>query len=339
MRAGGLLLVLTLSALTTFGQAAVGKLKRYPVFGIDYVRLEDWAAANGYQVQWTRRNEEIKLTRAGVSIEFDHNSRRAVVNGVNVWLSVPITLRQGSAYIAPMDLRTAIEPILFPPVNLKSRPIRSIILDPGHGGKDPGNREGSYEEKKYALLLAKDLAPLLTKAGFKVSLTRNTDAWVDLPVRPDLARRRGADLFVSLHFNSADGPGGKGVSGAEVYAMTPARASSTNARGEGAGTGPYPGNWQDPNNMLLAFQIQKALVQKCAAADRGVKRARFWVLRDATMPAVLIEAAFMTNPLDLKKITGSNERLKMAQTICDGILAYRRMVDGVSGTATRVGKH
>jgi len=79
-----------------------------------------------------------------------------------------------------------------------------------------------------------------------------------------MARRRGADLFISLHFNSADGTGSTSVKGAEVYCMTPARTSSTNARGEGGGAGAFPGNRFDSKNMLLAWQIQKALSDKPA---------------------------------------------------------------------------
>ena len=108
-------------------------------------------------------------------------------------------------------------------------------------------------------------------------------------------------MFVSLHFNAAE-TGRNTVQGAEVYCLTPAGASSTNARGEGAGAGSFPGNRHNDQNLFLAYQVQKALTRNLAVEDRGVRRARFAVLRDAVMPAVLIEAGFMSHPAEGRKI-------------------------------------
>ena len=122
------------------------------------------------------------------------------------------------------------------------------------------------------------------------------------------------------------------MKGSEVYCLTPARTSSTNARGEGAGAGAFAGNRFDSKNMLLAWQIQKALSEKAGTEDRGVKRARYAVLRSAEMPAVLIEAAFMTHQADSKRIYDPAQRRQMAQAVADGILAYKKSVSSVSGT-------
>jgi len=122
-------------------------------------------------------------------------------------------------------------------------------------------------------LLAQELRTQLTHAGFKVTLTRSTDAFIELPTRPELAKRRSADLFVSLHFNASD-TARNSVQGAEVYCLTPVGASSTNARGEGAGAGAFPGNRHNDLNLFLAYQVQKALTRNLAVEDRGVRRAR-----------------------------------------------------------------
>ena len=244
-----------------------------------------------------------------------------------IWLSVPVAFKNGSAYLGAVDVRATVNPVLYPSRNLSGRRLRNIVLDPGHGGRDPGNMEGKRQEKQYALTFANELRELLAKAGFSVSLTRTRDTFIELPERAAIARRRGADLFLSLHFNSADGPGGSGVKGVETYCMTPVRASSTNARGEGAGAGAYSGNRFDPKNVLLAYQLQKAITEKTGAEDRGVKRARFQVLRDAEMPAVLIEAGFMTNPSDARRIYETPLRRQTAQAIVDGVLAYKRLVE------------
>src|SRR6185436_15886135 len=111
-------------------------------------------------------------------------------------------------------------------------------------------------------------------------LTRSSDSFVELPTRPFIANRADADLFVSLHFNSADAGSARGI---ETYCLTPALASSTNARGEGATTGSYPGNKQNEKNIALAYQMQKSLVKSLSAEDRGVRRARFAVLKTTAM--------------------------------------------------------
>jgi N-acetylmuramoyl-L-alanine amidase len=202
----------------------------------------------------------------------------------------------------------------------------SVCLDPGHGGKDPGNEEGRRQEKEYALLLAREVRERLTAAGLKTTLTRNGDSFVPLSDRPEIARQRDADLFVSLHFNAAIAEKDV-VQGVEVYCLTPAGASSTNARGDPADTGVFTGNRCDAKNMLLAYQIQKAMVIKLPAEDRGVKRARFAVLRTARVPAVLIEAGFMSHPAESKNIFNAEYRRQLARAIADGILAYKRLVE------------
>lgn len=319
--------LLMASLLTASAQKSPTGFPRVFLFGKDYVRLEDWARANGGQVRWTVPKQEVRVTLKSGTFSFTVDSRRSMMKGTTVWLSLPVAFKNGSAHIGSVDIATAIHPLLNPPRNMAGRPVRRIVIDPGHGGRDPGNMEGRRQEKQYVLLLAKEVGELLGKAGFKVSYTRTSDTTLDLPERPAIARRRGADLLLSLHFNSADGPGASAVKGAETFCMTPARTSSTNARGEGSGAGAYPGNRFDAKNLLLAYEIQRAITAESGAEDRGVKRARFQVLRDAEMPAVLIEAGFMTNPADARRIYDGPTRRKLAQAIVDGIVTYKKIVD------------
>ena len=327
MKGAARLCLVTAGLLATNAQAPAGQPDRFSLSGQTYVRLEDWARIEGFQVRWVIPREQVKLTSPSVTLSVWADSRRMSFNGVNVWLAGPIVMRNGSTYIAAVDLATAIRPLLNPARNAPGRPLRVICLDPGHGGKDPGNREGAQFEKRYTLLLAQELSDQLRKAGFKVFLTRTSDRFVDLPERIEMARRRKADLFVSLHFNSADGPGGAGVRGSEVYCLTPPRTSSTNARGEGAQAGICPGNRFDSKNILLAYRIQRALLQRLGSEDRGVRRARFAVLRGAEMPAVLVEAGFMTHAAESRKIYDPAHRRQMATAILEGLQAYRNLVD------------
>ena len=263
----------------------------------------------------------------GGTLVVEIDSRKVSVKGVHVWLSAPVVMRGNFAYVAAADFTGTIHPLLFPAKLPAPRPIKTIVLDPGHGGKDPGNMEGKKQEKFYTLQLAKELRELLMKAGFKVHLTRSSDALIDLEARPGIARQRAADLFISLHFNSADGPGGSAVNGSEVYCLTPARAHSTNDRAERGHTSTLAGNRCDARNIQLAFLLQKSLVDTVGTEDRGVKRARFAVLKYAEMPAVLVEAAFMTHAGDAKKIYDATQRRSLAQAIADGIAAYKRLVE------------
>lgn len=320
----GLLLI---SLLPTAAESAPARLPRVQLYGADYVRLDAWAGAHGYQSAWLVPRKELRLSKSSGALLFTVDSRRMTLRGVTVWLSHAIAFKDGQAYVGALDLATAIQPVLSPTKGPANRKVRTIVIDPGHGGRDPGNQEGRRREKEFTLLLAREVRELLAGAGFKASLTREKDTALELPSRPVVANRRKADLFVSLHFNSADGPGGAAVKGAEVYCLTPVRASSTNARGEGAGAGAHPGNRFDSRNMSLAYQMQKALVDGAGMEDRGVKRARFAVLRDASMPAVLIEAGFMTNPADARKIYDPVQRRRLARAIVDGILNYKRSVE------------
>jgi N-acetylmuramoyl-L-alanine amidase len=314
-----LLAVLVLAGTSRTSDAA-------QVSGPPYVRLTDWAKANSFEVRWLKPDETLQLSKHGSKVVLTVDSREAQINGVQVWLLFPVVARNGSVCLAQLDVDRTLQPLLSPRRAQASARIRKICLDPGHGGKDPGNQVGSNQEKQYTLLLAREVRTQLGRAGLKATLTRSTDTFIDLPTRPELAKRGSADLLVSLHFNAAEN-GRDSVQGAEVYCLTPAGASSTNARGEGAGAGWFPGNRHNDLNLFLAYQVQKALTRNLAVPDRGVRRARFAVLRDAVMPAVLIEAGFMSHPAEGRKIFTAAYRQKMAQAIVEGLLAYKRAVE------------
>jgi len=291
--------------------------------GQSYVSLADWAHANGLSASRTSRNDELILANRTTRLVFDADSRYANINGVRVALSFPVANAKGALLIAQLDLDTAVRPLIYPQKSPANR-ISTICLDPGHGGKDTGNRVGWHYEKVYTLALAAEVRDQLRKAGFNVLLTRTRDTFVELSDRPALANRRGADLFVSLHFNAT--PTGKNeVEGPQTYCITPVGASSTDAQGEGSNHGPTVANRVEQRSLLLAYQIQKSLVRNPGVEDRGVRRARFAVLRDATMPAVLIEGGYMTHPVEGRKIFSDAYRRQMARAIVQGILAYQKL--------------
>lgn len=292
----------------------------------DYVRLAEWAKWQGMQFTWLKRDETFQLKNAAARIEFNVQSREASYNGLQLWLLYPLVSRGEEIFIAQLDIDSTFRPLLAAPRNEAGKKVRTICLDAGHGGRDPGNQAGGQREKDLTLRLALELRDQLQKAGFRVVFSRAADQFIELSTRAGLARKHGADLFVSLHFNGTGG-NRSAAQGSEVYAMTPVGAASTNARGEGAGARAYPGNRNNSKNLLLAYQIQKSLVQTLRSEDRGVRRARFEVLREATMPAVLIEAGFLSHPIEGKKIFTAEYRRKMAQAIVAGIQGYKKVVE------------
>jgi N-acetylmuramoyl-L-alanine amidase len=308
------------------------------VNGHSYVPVADWAQANGLKLAWLSRGEQLAVASHNLRAVFEVDSADALVNGVTVRLCFPIASTHGAPLISQLDADKTLRPFLYPPRYPAGRKITTICLDPGHGGRDTGNRVGSHNEKTYTLALAQELRQQLLAAGFHVFLTRNDDSYVDLPLRPALANQRGADLFVSLHFNATQS-GAAEVSGPETYCITPVGASSSNAQGEGAGFGPTPANRNDLKSLVLAAQVQKSLVKNLGAADRGVRRARFAVLRDALMPAILIEGGYMTHPLEGSRIFDAGYRRLMARAIVQGIVAYQKVLQGFVPTTDRHVKH
>jgi len=296
--------------------------------GHNYTPLGDWARATGFY-GFTRDNgHEIVLTNRTAQMVFDVDSAQAEINGVNVRLSFPVANVKGVPFVSQLDLDKTIRPLLYPSRYVAPKKITTICLDPGHGGKDTGNRVGfgffGHSEKTYTLALAQELRDQLRRAGFNVIMTRSKDVYVDLPLRPDLANQHGADLFVSLHFNATQA-GRNEVEGPETYCITPVGAASSNAQGEGGSYGPTTANRSEYQSLLLAYQMEKSLVRNLGVQDRGVRRARFAVLRDAEMPAVLIEGGYMTHPSEGKKIFDAAYRKQMAAAIVRGILSYQKL--------------
>ena len=316
-----LIVSFTLMTMTTRAASFTARIK-----DTDYVRITEWARWQGLQARWIKRDENFTLTNAAAKIQFEVNSREARFNGIQLWLLHPLVSRGGEIYISQLDIDSTFRPLLAAPRNDAGKKLKVICLDAGHGGKDPGNRAMGRQEKDYTLKLVGELRNQLQKAGFKVVYTRASDRFIELSDRADIARQRGADLFVSIHFNATES-GKDQARGSEVYSMTPVGAASTNARGEGSSSGAAAGNKNNAKNLLLAYQIQKSLVKNLDSEDRGVRRARFEVLREATMPAALIEAGFLTHPTEGKKIFTEEYRRQMARAITEGVMSYKRVVE------------
>lgn len=200
---------------------------------------------------------------------------------------------------------------------LRKHTPKKIVIDPGHGGKDKGASGKRFHEKNIVLSISRKVARLLRHIGYKVYLTRNSDVFPSLKSRPALAKRVKADMFISIHVNKA---AKKTVTGAECFSMTPSGATSTYSRKPSYKS--YPGNKNDANNIALTYWIQRSLIGKTKAVDRGVKHARFMVLKESSCPSVLIEAGFLSNAKEEKLLGTEAYQWKIARGIVQGILRY-----------------
>jgi len=266
------------------------------------------------------RSSERYVSRAGISLYADYSKEFILVDGVKVLLDDPIGSQRGHLTLSRRDYDKVFVPLFW---ELPKDPVRRIVLDPGHGGKDTGKVNGPYKytEKAATLDTAARLKILLEKQGFEVVFTRTRDVFVDLDDRPALAAKAKADLFISLHYNA--GPAGDSSSdGIETYCLTPAGQKSTNAGKAKSTTGVEPGNRFDTANMALGWGIQRRLVKSTGADDRGVRRARFAVLRTLTCPGVLIEGGFMSSRKEGALIADAAYRQKIAEAVAAGIVDY-----------------
>ena len=247
-------------------------------------------------------------------------SREAIWNGIEINLGFEPQLIDNQIFLHELDLQRNLEPLLCdPPLTFSTN--RVIVIDPGHGGSNTGTHsilDGRFE-KEFTLDWALQLAPLLATNGWKVFLTRTNDVDVSLEDRAACAETHHADLFISLHFNSA-APDQKQV-GLETYCLTPTGMSSTLVRGyNDFWSEKFSNNAFDAANLQLAVRLHTALLRTGGLEDRGVRRARFiGVLHDQNRPAVLIEGGYLSNPHEAKLIESPEFRQKLAEAIANAL--------------------
>jgi N-acetylmuramoyl-L-alanine amidase len=248
-------------------------------------------------------------------------SLTAYWEGLDVRLGFAPQMIDGKIFVHALDVRKNIEPLLrgFP---VLAKTNRVIVIDPGHGGLNPGARSVADGRLEKELLLdwARRLSPLLEEKGWRVCLTRANDADVSLADRVAFAERQHADFFLSLHFNSS-GVGGHEQAGLETYCLTPAGMPSSLTRGFGDDmTQTFPNNAYDEQNLQYALRLHRALLAVNGDVDRGVRRARFLgVLRGQHRPAVLVEGGYLSNPEEARRIGNPAHRQKMAEAIAKAL--------------------
>jgi N-acetylmuramoyl-L-alanine amidase len=255
------------------------------------------------------------------------------INGLKFNLSYPIAESGGKMVISRMDLTKVIEPVLRPSKIKNAEKIDTIVLDAGHGGHDRGALSPYGCEAQYTLDVVARTRALLMQAGFKVVLTRSNDTFIPLGERTRIANQYSNALFISVHFNS----GGAGT-GLETYTLAPRGVPSMMADGPRVSDlDMCTGNVNDAQNMALATATHASLVVRSKMFDRGIKRARFVVIRDIEIPGVLIEGGFLSNLYDARIIAMPAYRQQMASCILQAVQNYRRAVGTQIADVAKVG--
>lgn len=213
-----------------------------------------------------------------------------------------LDLKRSSMVLVPPSSPTTNPSISVPPP-VPAAPPRArdrngktiVVIDPGHGGKDPGAVAGGVHEKDIILPISNRVAQILEQNGVHVVLTRDSDYFVGLQGRVDIAERVNADLFVSIHANSL--PTRPDISGLETYYFD--------------------------SGYNLAVTIHNAMLRNVPnLRDRRVRKARFYVLRKSSMPAVLVETGFMTGQHDAPRLKTAAYQNQLAEAIAQGVLQY-----------------
>jgi len=270
------------------------------------------------------------LAREGGDRSFRHpsllmfwkvGSQEIYVNNIKFSLSFPIAENSGKAMISITDLAKLVDPVLRPSYIKKPITFDTVVIDAGHGAHDSGAKGVAGLEKDYALDMALRLEQALELRGFKTVLTRRTDIFLSLGQRVDIANKTSNAVFISLHFNSS---GTRDANGIETYALAPQGTSSTD--GSGAWYSPLNGNTRDAENIALATSVHAHVITDIKPIDRGIKRARFNVLRGINKPSILFEGGFVTNATEGKLINDPAYRQRLVESIANAIVKFKAAV-------------
>lgn len=299
--------------------------------GAEYVDVRDLAKPLGLKVAWTKAGAELTLSDArGVRFIFESNQKDFYFDKLRIFLGVPAQFHQGSLWINQLDVVKIVAPLFRPALHADVLPARTpklIVIDPGHGGIDPGtqNLKLGVNEKTFTLDVAQRLEKLLELRGWKVLLVRDKDTELskdkkaDLLMRSEFANRHNADLYLSIHFNNA----GPAVSGVETYSLAPQHMLSAGADAPDEMTkAAYPGNKLDYANLLLGESLHRAMIAGLKTSDRGYKHARQAVLRMLDCPGALVECAYLSNEAEARRVATPEFRQSIAESLAAGLQDY-----------------
>ncbi|QZY54061.1 N-acetylmuramoyl-L-alanine amidase [Crassaminicella profunda] len=245
---------------------------------------------------------QIGLTDTTLNIDDSMIKSIDIDDADNKYYDITIKLKEGTSYtIKTEDSKKYNIQVEFKNTKIANSKYsgKMVVIDAGHGGKDPGACDNGLQEKYLALDTAQRLNKLLEEAGFNTYMTRDDDTYVGLYKRAEIANGLHADVFVSVHYNWHPK---KGITGVEVL---------------------YNGNDPYRDNKTFAKIVKNEMVKELKAVDRGVvHRPKLVVIRETKMPAILAEMGFMSNTTEASKAATENYRQKAAQSLFNGVTRY-----------------
>lgn len=290
-------------------------IRRVNVGKTPYLLMDDVAAFYGFKKQAVKKEYTYYSRYSKFMLTVD--SRSATLNNVKIVLAFAPTLsKYKSLLISQADYNYYLEPILRSHT-LPRRHVKRIVIDAGHGGKDPGCKGGNVNEKQINLQIAQRLANTLIRKGYVVAMTRTTDVFLSLQQRVKLSAGFKPDLFISLHCNAA----GTSVNGIEVYCATPQNTPASDAKT--VSTKSCKANTYDKQNAYIAFHAQKRLIDTMKATDRGVKHKRYTVITDLPAPCILVEMGFLTNAKDRAMLVSPFKQQQLANALAYAVDAFK----------------
>ena len=300
--------------------------------------LRDFAASRGLQIV-SFVGERAVLEKPGLRLLLAADLPYCSVNGRLCRLRRPAFLANGDLWV-PAEISDHLPALASS--SEAAAPVRGIvILDPGHGGHDAGAVANGLREKDVVLDVAKRAAAKLRSQGVRVILTRDSDRYLPLEQRSEIANREPGAIFVSIHANAA-GRSGRGLaaSGVETFVLTSRIPESYRVQraaakydipavngGKNAKMSAIASLSREARNEShrLATAIQRQLVSALGEADRKVQEKNLAVLRENYFgPAVLTEIGFLTNPYTARRLASPSYRQRVGDAIADGVLSYLR---------------
>lgn len=312
-----LLTLLLIFTVLASGSTASAQVNQPPfqwepvtINGQEYLPIEQLKIF--YQLEENEQiGKKISLENKRVKIHFTLDDQAAYFNGVKIFLSEPIKEHQGTAHISLLDLSSLLDPVIRPKFIANVKKPQTIILDPGHGGKDRG---AANLESSLTLSIAQKIQKKLQKKGYRVLLTRNSDITVPLEERVRISNNENNAILVSLHFNAGD----KNVHGMETYIVSARKPHNAGAASAALAAAVHA--------RCLMYLNDKRFGQNFEIEDRGIRHAKFRLLTDSKHPAILIEAGFLTNKNESVKVRSDVYQETLATSIVRGIDVYRTSV-------------
>ena len=264
------------------------------------------------------KNTRLFRHSSGKTLKLFQGKRHCLIDGGLFFLPHAVTLDSNGKYqISPPGMEKVIYPLFGEKFSPRHK-IKTVILDPGHGGDNFGAVGRKHKEKDLNLSLAREIASSLEKQGFKVRFTREDDRFLTLEERGAFARKENGDVFLSIHHNA----GGLGSHGVETYIVTPCGSASTNDPATQVHKTAAPGNSCDDQNIHLGSLLQKNMIKQTSRQDRGVRFARFRVLVLSTLPGALIEAGFVSHLQEEQSCALPANQRKIAEAVTAALVEY-----------------